>query len=269
MLHGWATGDRVPQDLALMPRYLDPFARWFNEAPSATSGALYAQALLHLAGKERGAAWAHETDPSQWAGFAAALSAAQSVLQQPNPRNEDHYMWLAVSSEIGQLTGMGEEKREELFERAWRMDRVNISLFGGHMESLLPRWSGMDGRYADHFARRVLELTRDDLGCGGYTLAYAYWANYPSNPLVDFEEAVLDQNLMRQGYFDLLERFPHSLIINNELACVMSWMGAEDLVRHQFNNGLRLIDHNSWGGITEYASVDRAVRAFIFAAKAG
>lgn len=104
----WATGDRVPGDLDLMPQYLDPFARRFSEAPSPLTGAVYAQALLHLAGMERGAAWAHETEPSQWAGYAAALSTAQSVLDAANPHNDDHYSWLQVSSDIGQLTGLGE-----------------------------------------------------------------------------------------------------------------------------------------------------------------
>ena len=261
----WVTADRVPGSLEHMPQYLDPFARWFDETPSPVSGALYAQALLHLAGLERGAAWAHETDPSQWAGFVAAISTAQAVLETARPQGEDHYLWLSVASELGQLTGMDELEREALFERAWAMDRMNISLFGGHMQSLLPRWSGMNGRYADFFARRVLELTQADLGCGGYTLAYSYWANYPSDPQVEFEEAVLDQNLMRQGYYDLLQRFPDSLVIQNELACTMSWMGAEDLVKQLFDNGLRLIDHDSWGGVNEYMSLDRATRAFIYA----
>lgn len=265
VLYGWATGDRVPTELEQMPAYLDPFARWFNESPSPLSGALYAQALLHLAGLERGAAWAHQTDPSQWAGFAAALSTAQSVLEAANPGNEDHYVWLSVASEIGQVTGQPEAAREALFERAWSMDRMNISLFGGHMQSLLPRWSGMDGRYADMFARRVLELTHADLGYGGYALAYAYWANYPSDPQVDFEEAVLDQDFMRQGCLDLLQRFPDSLVVKNELACVMSWIGAEDLVKQLFDGGTRLIDAPSWGGQTPEQALERAVRAFIYA----
>ncbi|WP_017792080.1 hypothetical protein [Leucobacter salsicius] len=261
----WATGDRVPDDLEQMPQYLDPFARRFNEAPSPLTGAVYAQALLQLAGMERGAAWAHETEPSQWAGFAAALSTAQSVLDAANPHGEDHYFWLEVSSEIGQVTGMSDAAREALFERAWSLDRINISLFGGHMQSLLPRWSGRDGRYADLFARRVLELTGAELGCGGYLVAYSYWASYPSNPQVEFEEAVLDQSLMRQGYYDLLQRYPESLVMRNTLACTMSWMGDEDLVKQQFDSGLRLIDHDSWGGVTEFMSLDRAARAFTYA----
>lgn len=261
MLISWATGIHAPSELDQMQEYLDPFARRYRMAPSPTTGALYAQALMHLAGLERGAAWAHQTEPSQWAGFAAALSSANAVLDETRDVATESYIWHEVEYQMSFFTGGARGALDEAMERAWSLDRNNLALIAMHVEFLLPRWAGVDEQDADVFARRAAELTAEEFGAGAYSMCYLALANYPQ---VEAGDTAVDPALVHRGFKDLQERYG-CVRTENNFARTMSWLDQEQVVKDIFDGGLKFIDHGSWQGDSPSGSLEAAVRAYMYA----
>lgn len=261
MLISWVSGIHVPSQLEAMQEYLNPFADRYRTTPSPITAALYAQALQHLAGLERGAAWAHQTSPSQWAGFVAAISSAQAVLDETREAAQESYIWHEVAYQLSLFTDGGRAALDEAMERAWRLDRNNLSLIALHMQYLLPRWAGENEQDADQFARRAAELTAEEFGAGAYAVGYLNLANYPQ---VDAEDTAADPSLVYRGFIDLMERFG-CVRTHNDFARTMSWLDQEQTVKEIFDGGLNIIDHGSWQGDSPEESMELAVRAYMYA----
>lgn len=260
MLISWVT-DNSPSTLEGMQDYLDPFAHRYRIEPSPITAALYAQALLYLAGLERGAAWAQQTSPAQWAGFAAAISSARAVLDETQDAAEGSYIWHEVAYQLSLFTDGGRSGLDAAMERAWRLDRNNLALIALHIQYLLPRWAGQSEQDADEFARHAAQLTANEFGAGAYAVGYLTLANYPQ---VDAEDTAADPELVHRGFIDLMQRNA-CVRTHNDFARTMSWLNQEHLVTQIFDNGLSVIDHGSWQGDSPEESMELAVRALMFA----
>lgn len=260
-LQGWLTPvepEAEDGDLS----FVDPFARWFREAPSPATAALYANALHSAAFDLRGGAFGHETSARQFRGYRFYTEQATQVLLSQQAEGESDPLWMDARYLLAQSDGTSGKERRRIFRTLWQMDVHNLALIRHEMYLLLPRWFGRDVQEADRFARRAMAATADRFGAGAYALAY--WSYVEVGSLA-VDDTVMDVALARQGFRDLLALCGNDLQTVNRFASTMSWANDEATVLEIFDSGLRLIDPSAWDGYTDEEAVDLALRAYMWA----
>lgn len=251
-----------PNDIA---EYLAPFEAEFQRDPSSFTAALYAHALHHAAFAARGRAFADDTSPQQWSGYAALTSQATDVLFSVANVADDDAAWWDTRYAISQSDGTSGSEREQILSTLIALDEGNNDTFATAMLFALPRWFGESAQDADLVAHRARAAMEAEWGAGGYSLAYYSLTGTGGH---EVDDTVMDVTLAEQGFRDLMARNP-SIAIQNAFARTMSWANAESVVNEIFDSGLRAIDPVAWDGDDEEEGVALATRAYMWARNNG
>ncbi|MFC6445965.1 hypothetical protein [Shinella zoogloeoides] len=222
---------------------LAPFREFFHRSPSAFSAATYADALRAMAFVRRGTAWAQDVRGDQWQGYEELLGEADAVLDScPDPAD---FSWRMSDYSRSANTGDFDTFKAR-FERAWLMDRYNIDLCRAHARMIMPRWLGRNEHDLENFARRAAELTKDRFGLGFYALIQQANTEVGDHELAD---TLCDPDLVKQGFEDLLVRFPAPSVMNL-YADTLEWMGDTEALADLLESRFRVMVPQIWYGET-------------------
>lgn len=236
----------IPDSDDAGPRHealLDSFAAYFRREPSSFSAATYADALRVTAYAWRGTACAADVNLDQAEQFDKFLRRADAVLDsQPGP---DDFAWRASDFRRGAETGSFSEYQRR-FEAAWALDRYNIDLCRNFARMIMPRWLGRDAHDLEVFARRAADLTKDRFGYGFYALIQAANTEVGEHEL---EDTLCDPALVKQGFEDLVARFPTPSNFNL-YADMLEWMNDTEALADLLDTRFRAIVPEIWYGDT-------------------
>jgi len=222
---------------------LEGFATYFHREPSPFSAATYADALRITAYAWRGTACAADVNMDQADQFRRFLRQADEVLDsQPGP---DDFAWCASHFRRGAETGSLTEYQRR-FEAAWAQDRYNIDLCRNYARMIMPRWLGRDAHDLEVFARRAAELTKDRFGYGFYALVQQTNTDVGDH---EFDDTLCDPALVKQGFEDLVARFPMPSNFNL-YADMLEWMNDTEALADLLETRFRTIVPEIWYGDT-------------------
>ncbi len=222
---------------------LQPFEAFYRQHPSPFSASVYADALRVTAFAWRGTAYADRVREDQWEKYETCLEKADSALDRYP--NADDFAWRI--SDYRRTANAGSfESFQDRFEAAWAMDRYNIDLCRSHARMIMPRWLGRDESDLETFARRAAELTKDRFGLGFYALIYQSNTEVGSHELAD---TLCDPDLVKQGFEDLLARFPAPSLVNC-YADMLEWMEDTEALADLLQSRFRVIVPQIWYGDT-------------------
>ncbi len=240
---------------------LAPFREYFYRSPSAFSAATYADVLRQMAFVRRGSAWGRETPADRWESYQTLLREADDVLDShPDP---DDFTWRM--SDYRRSANEGNfEKFKARFERVWLMDRYNIDLCRSHARMIMPRWLGRDEQDLEDFALRAAELTKDRFGLGFYALIQQANTEVGSHELGD---TLCDPDLVKQGFEDLLARFPAPSVMNL-YADTLEWMGDTQALADLLETRFRVMVPQIWYGETRSDKISYLFATLLEAAEA-
>lgn len=239
---------------------LDPFEAFYRQHPSPFSAATYADALRMTAFAWRGTEYADGVRPDQWQNHEAFLSKADDVLDScPGP---DDFAWRISDYRRAANDGSIEEFQKR-FEMAWAQDRYNIDLCRSHARMIMPRWLGDDEHDLEVFARRAADLTKDRFGLGFYALIQQANTEVGDHELAD---TLCDPDLVKQGFEDLLARFPAPSLVNY-YADMLEWMEDEEALADLLQSRFRTIVPQIWYGDTREEKIAYAFDTLLDAAE--
>ncbi|MDX3975709.1 hypothetical protein [Shinella sp.] len=222
---------------------LKPFRAFFQRSPSPFSAATYADALRVTAFARRGTAYGRFVRPEQWKSYEELLKEADEVLDShPDPEN---FSWRMSDYRRAANEGSFETFKAR-FERAWLLDRYNVDLCRAHARMIMPRWLGRDAQDLEDFARRAVELTRERFGYGFYALIQQANTDVGDHELAD---TLCDPALVKQGFEDLLARFPAPSVMNL-YADMLEWMGDTEALADLLETRFRVMVPQIWYGET-------------------
>ena len=236
----------LPDDEAAAVEHEDmlkPFEAFFHRSPSPFSAATYADALRITAFVRRGTEYGRFVRAEQWRSYETLLQEADNVLDShPDPEN---FSWRMSDYRRSANEGSFETFKAR-FERAWLIDRYNIDLCRSHARMIMPRWLGRDAKDLENFARRAAELTKDRFGLGFYALIQQANTEVGEHELAD---TLCDPDLAKQGFEDLLARFPAPSLMN-AYADMLEWMGDTEALADLLETRFRVIVPDVWYGET-------------------
>ena len=222
---------------------LAPFRAFFQRSPSPFSAATYADALRVTAFVRRGTGWGRDVRADQWQGYEALLKEADAVLDGHADPND--FSWRMSDYRRSANEGNFETFKAR-FERAWLLDRYNIDLCRSHARMIMPRWLGRDEHDLEDFARRAAKLTEDRFGLGFYALIQQANTEVGNHELAD---TLCDPDLVKQGFEDLLARFPAPSVMNL-YADALEWMGDTEALADLLETRFRVMVPQIWYGET-------------------
>jgi hypothetical protein len=169
--------------------------------------------LSGYAWKFRGGGYAHKVPKEAWKPFKENLRIAHDYMINNKDIASTDPHWYVVTAHIKK--GLGESNRE--FE-TFISEGLNkfpdyYELYFAAIDYLAPKWHG-DKVEIERFANNAVERTKKEYGMGVY--ARIYW--YASQTQYD-ERLFIESNVvwdkMRQGIFDIIERYPDSWNVQN------------------------------------------------------
>ncbi len=219
----------------------------YRRAPSAETAALLSAAHEELAYSYRGYDFLGEDGTTgDWESMQKHIAIAIDELGRHAADGPSSARWLRMHYSLG-VEAHGLEGFEARFETAWALDRYDTALIEQHSNLLLPRWYGNDAHDAEVFARRVMELTKDRFGLGGYAWVYDEHATIGSHEASD---TLVDRALLIDAFEDLVARFPAASIVNR-YARTMMWFDDDEgeLAAYRlFSDRMRAIVPEVWNG---------------------
>jgi hypothetical protein len=220
--------------------------QWANEHPkSAFAHALHAESLVRHAWSYRGGGYVNDVPPEAWKDFEAYLRrAADYINAHAEVTLTDSYAH-EVLLEIGRGLGFRREQMLAIAEDGLKRNPDDTNLYFEVLGSLLPKWGGSP-RMVDDFIKRATEQTRDRFGQGMYTRLYLTAADDQFGHLL-FQNSYADWDKMKQGFEDLMARYPDSPSRLNSYAYMACLAKDKDTFLKQFAKIEKRIDRELWG----------------------
>lgn len=246
--------------------YLAPFHSAFDRAPSPFTAALLAEALAECASASRGSDWVGETSEEQWAAQAAHAYKARSILDACPDSESTCPFWQRANYRVVIEDAPEREEVDEAFERAWAVDRDNLTLCADYGIMMLPRWHGDGPEDLEVFARRAIAKTEGRFGRGAYAFIYGAQAEIGSHEVTD---TLCDRDLLNRAFDDLTERFPDSQSLLNRQIVTFDWIEDYDTI-YRVQKRLTTINPDIWYWYLgdEKSNVDDALDTLLFAREA-
>jgi len=196
--------------------------QWAKEHPSsALAHILHARSLLAHGQSYRGGGYAQDVPPEAWKFYHEYLrQAAEYLKDHADVALTDSYAHY-VLLEIGRGLGWSGAQMAAIADDGLKRNPDDVSLHFAVVGRLLPKWGGSP-RELDTYIRQATEKTRAQFGSGMYARLYSAAAEdqFGSNL---FQDSHADWDKMKQGYEDLLTRYPASIRQRNRyahMACI-------------------------------------------------
>lgn len=249
-------GVKRPTTLEEAEAFLEPRRRAFATSESTFAGSALVEALRVAAFVARGYDYAHKTSSNQVEGFVRYLGEAELVLEKI--AHTQDFAFTSAAAGLAQLVDVPYGDADDLFARLWQLDPGNLLTIAANAHRLLARWGGPDDQAPERFARHAVDQTADEWGSGAYAAVFAELSTVGD---LSPQQTGVDVALLVDSFNDLLNR-TDGIAVVNQFAHTMWWVGAPEVVRHVFAQGLQGITHDSWGVATDDEAVAQAARAY-------
>jgi hypothetical protein len=186
---------------------------WAQRHPqSSLAHAMHAKALMTHAWSYRGTGYANTVPPQAWADFNAYVDRAAKYLAAHAAVVLTTSTGYKTSVDVGRAAGWGQD-------RLWAITRAGLdkhpddeTLYRSMLSSLLPKWGG-NPQALDRFVREAVERTRARRGQEMYARLYSVAASEQFSHQL-FSESGAQWTTMKQGFEDLLTRYPTASNVN-------------------------------------------------------
>jgi hypothetical protein len=219
---------------------------WATAHPkSALAHILHAKALVEHGWSYRGQGYARDVPPEAWKDFGEYLRrAADYFRSHADVALTDSYAHL-VLLQIGRGLGWAPEQMAAIADDGAKRNPDDLDLYFQTMGTMTPKWGG-NAKLLDNYIKQVTEQTRKKYGWGMY--ARLYWSATDSDYGHRlFEESFADWGNIKQGWEDLLARYPDSPRFLNRYAYMACIAKDGDTFRKLLARLDQRIDSAQWG----------------------
>lgn len=198
------------------------FARlgeWRKSSPDAGGPALVEAILLRSwAWSSRGSGYNDTVSPQRWELFALRTETAVAALEDAHDGALDSSPLFYQLSLALQRDRSGDIRDlKQTFDEGIEKFPDYYPLYGQMLTTLMPRWGGSYAQVAD-FISEVVERTREQHGNEMYTRLYWMFAELEGDGTDLFSNTSASWGVMRQGFDDIVQRYPKSEWIRNNYA---------------------------------------------------
>jgi hypothetical protein len=220
--------------------------QWATENPkSALAHVLHAQALVEHGWSYRGGGYVKDVPPEAWKDYRAYLRRAVDYLNaHSDVALTDTYAHL-VLLQIGRGLNFSNEQMIAIANDGLKRNPDNIELYFDTSGSLLPKWGG-DARVLDNYIKYATEQTRAKYGLGMYARLYSAAAEDQFGHAL-FETSFADWDKMKQGFEDMLARYPNSPLRRNRYAYIACIAKDKDTLLKLLNELGTSFEAKEWG----------------------
>lgn len=224
--------------------------QWAQEHPaSAFAHALHARTLVAHAWSYRGGGFVREVPPQAWKDFHAYLRRAADYLKA----HADVVLTDSYAHDVLLQVGTGLDWTSEqmlvVARDGLKRNPDDTDLYFEVLNSMLPKWGG-SSKAVDDFIRYATEQTRDRFGQGMYTRMYLTAADDQFGHAL-FEDSRADWSRMKQGFEDLLSRFPDNATRLNSYAYMACLAKDKESFLKQIARVGKQIERSKWGSNPE------------------
>lgn len=224
--------------------------RWATEHPdSALAHILHAKALTEHGWSYRGGGYVKDVPREAWKDFHAYLERAANYLKAHADVALTDSSAHLVLLRIGRGLGWPSEQMVAIANDGLKRNPDDLDLTFQVMGTLLPKWGG-NADVLDAYINQVTAQTRAQFGMGMYARLYASAAiNQYGYTL--FQDTHADWRKIRQGYDDLLARYPGSPMFRNRyafIACIAKDKATAGRLLGELGTA---IDTSEWGSNPE------------------
>lgn len=191
---------------------------WRRERPDS-DGPDIVEAMLFRswAWSVRGEGYTDTVSSQQWQLFAQRIAMAQAALDDAKDRPLPSPVWYQLALQLGLDGGLSNAELRAIFDAGAARYPDYYGLHSAMLRVLMPRWKGSYGE-VDNFIEEIVRRTSEARGPEMYARLYSIFAVLEGDDTDLFEEAYARWPTMKQGYEDLLSRYPQSDSIKNAYA---------------------------------------------------
>ena len=182
---------------------------WATQHPgSAFAHILHAKVLVAHAWSYRGTGYVKDVPPLAWKDFNEYLERAVEYLHaHADVAMSDSSAHLLLLT-IGNALGWDDAKMRMLLRDGLNRNPQDVMLYFDMTTHMLPKWGGSPVKL-DKYIREVAQATKATYGMGMYARLYSVAADEQFGEAL-FADSAADWPTMRQGYEDMMTRFPDS-----------------------------------------------------------
>jgi parallel beta-helix repeat protein len=232
---------------------LEVFDRWIKARPeSITPYVAMARAYVTFAWDGRGISLASDVSAEGWKTYRGMLGKAKAVLEQAGKLEMDDpevYHLLMQAEE-----GNSERAINRLFEQGIAVEQAYLPLYYIRAQYLMPRWGGSRGKLKA-FVEEAVELTRESEGESLYARLISQL--FGSYSFEEFKKLGFSYERMKQGYADLLERYPDTRYYLTSYCRVASLYGDKKTARELFDRIGDDRDSTAWWSESDFNKYKR------------
>lgn len=220
--------------------------QWATEHPqSALAQTLHARALLRHAWSYRGNGYAGDVTPEAMREFERYLRSAMEYLKDhADVALSDSYAHLTLL-DIGKAYGLSQKQMEAIAENGLKQNPRDAILYFSVAGRLLPKWGG-DANTLDRYIRHATAQTQAQYGSGLYAWLYSTVAREQYGHAL-FDGSLADWPTMKQGFDDLMARFPDSVMHRNRYAYFACRARDKPVLQAQLGLLAGKLDVKEWG----------------------
>ena len=196
-------------------------ARWARDFPdSPAAHIVHARVLINHAWAYRGNGLAGTVDPKNWAPFLAYIAKARRYLEAHKQVAAVDPRWYEVMLIVAKAQNWERPEFERLLAEALDREPQFYQTYFSALNYLLPQWHGSVVEI-ESFAQAAVKRTAATDGRGLYARIYWYASQAQFNNRL-FEDSLIDWPHMRDGFEDVIKRYPDAWNLNNyaKFACL-------------------------------------------------
>lgn len=197
---------------------LSRLADWRETTPAADGPDLVEALLFRTwAWSARGSGTAKTIAPQQWAAYALriemAVAALEDAAEAPTLSPVRHELTLL----LGLDQGKSAKDLRAVFDAGHAEFPEYYALHRNMLRALMPRWGGAYGA-ADNFIQEMVRKAPGMRGPETYARLYSYFSALEGDETDLFKDAYANWRTMKQGFDDMLNRYPNSQWLRNTYA---------------------------------------------------
>ena len=187
--------------------------------------------------------------------FRENMDKALALLQGARPYSISNPLWHATYIDFMNYVGRPRKELRAAFDAAVKQESSYFPIYSSFAYSLTPKWGGSWDEFAS-FANEVVKLTQIREGKGYYVRLYrsvTFSERWEFNP---FRDGMANWNEMREGFEDIITRYPYVIEQLNSFASFACMAGDGQtylLVRKQIGDQ---IVPNQWRRNLNYTNCD-------------
>jgi len=231
--------------------------QWVTEHPrSALAHVLHANAILERAWFHRGVGYSNTVSPLAWKEFqkhvrrASEYLAANAEMVFSDSSGHVTALW------VGRAAGWGEAQLRAMARDGLMKRPDDDDLYTAMLTALLPKWGGT-ARQLDQYIEQVVADTKATQGMAMYARLYER-ASREQFAQALFEESGARWPQMKQGFDDLLSRYPDPANVNRYayFACMAQDRPTATALLAKIGDA---VDAGQWGdaGLRNYEACKR------------